>query len=147
MFSGLPLITDIDGVLARRSQVSITPSCRALQSGGPQIPRTADGLDTPVCCPLPGYARCSERLRFSPRFKHRSAFPYGMGSIQRVILGFRAFEKVKRYSPGTLLRRLSRESQACSTAASDPLAARKRLIATIVNRVSRSTAHAVILRV
>ena len=46
-----------------------------------------------------------------------------------MILSLRAFEKVKLHKPRTLSRWLSRESQTCSKASSDPLATRKRFIA------------------
>jgi len=41
--------------------------------------------------------RGAERLRFGPRFKDRTAFPDRVRSIEGVILGLGAFEKVKLY--------------------------------------------------
>jgi hypothetical protein len=48
---------NLDGVLAHRSQVSITRSCLVLLSGTPRTARTGGDLDTAACCPLPDYAR------------------------------------------------------------------------------------------
>jgi hypothetical protein len=48
--------------------------------------------------------RCTEHLRFHPRFKHSTVFPDGVRSIECVVVGFRAFEKVKPYNLGTLSR-------------------------------------------
>jgi hypothetical protein len=46
-----------------------------------------------------------------------------------VILGFGAFEQMNSTKPGTLSRWLSRDSQTCSKADSDPLATWNRFMA------------------
>ena len=51
--------------------------------------------------PLPDCA-LPETPLICPRFKHSTAFPDGVRSIERVILSLWALEKVKRYNLGTL---------------------------------------------
>ena len=54
---------------------------------------------------IPGPAmRCPERFRFGPGFKHRPAFPNRMRRVERMILAFGAFEKVKFYKTSHLVQ-------------------------------------------
>jgi hypothetical protein len=47
--------------------------------------------------------RCPERLRLGPGFKNCTVFPYRVRSIEGVILGFGALEKVKLYKARNLV--------------------------------------------
>ena len=48
--------------------------------------------------------RCPERLLLGPWLEHGSNIPDRVGGVERMILSFRALEKVKRYNGGTLSR-------------------------------------------
>src|SRR4051794_15158104 len=47
-----------------------------------------------LSCPT---VRCPERLRFGPSIEHSTVLPDGVGGIERMLLRFGAFEKVKLY--------------------------------------------------
>jgi hypothetical protein len=73
--------------------------------------------------------RGAERFGLGPGFERGAVLPHRVGRIKRVILGFGAFKQVDSTKPGTLSKWLSRDSQTCSKAASDPLATRNRFMA------------------
>jgi hypothetical protein len=91
MFSGLPRITDVDGVLARspaskRYATSGLPALRRLANLEPlklRVPKI-EGLVT-----ASARVGCTECLRLGPRFKASTVLPDRVRSMKRVILKLR----------------------------------------------------------
>lgn len=84
------------------SGVKLPPSSVGLPSEAHRTPRNANGPDTATCYPCSAM-RCPERIGRGPCFKGGTVLPYRLGGVERVILGLRAFEKVKLQKPRNLV--------------------------------------------